>query len=40
MVYNTLQFVNLNVNVEITQSESKNQFTENLYAFISNFDFA
>ena len=37
-VYNNLQFVNLNVNLEIPRSESKEQFTENLYAFISSLN--
>lgn len=39
IVHNTLQFVNLNVNTEIPITESKNQFVENLYSFISNVEF-
>jgi len=39
MIYNNLQFFNLNVNTEIPQSESKDQFTKILYEFISNFEF-
>lgn len=38
IIDNNLQFVNLNVNTEIPIPESKLQFTETLYAFISKLN--